>query len=52
MIRKRIAALFAEKLASLGAGPSGIAPKQFADLIARDLKTWGEAVEVAGVKTK
>ena len=43
---------FVEKLASLGADPSGITPKEFADLIARDLKTWAEAVEVAGVKVK
>jgi tripartite-type tricarboxylate transporter receptor subunit TctC len=43
---------FVEKLASLGADPSGITPQQFTDLIARDLKTWGEAVEGAGLKMK
>jgi tripartite-type tricarboxylate transporter receptor subunit TctC len=43
---------FIERLAKLGADPSGITPQQFAELIARDLKTWGEAVEVAGVKMK
>jgi tripartite-type tricarboxylate transporter receptor subunit TctC len=43
---------FIEKLATLGADPSGITPNEFADLIARDLKTWAEAVEVAGVKAK
>jgi tripartite-type tricarboxylate transporter receptor subunit TctC len=43
---------FIEKLASLGADPLGNTPAQFAALIAQDLKTWGEAVEIAGVKTK
>jgi tripartite-type tricarboxylate transporter receptor subunit TctC len=41
---------FLERLASLGADPSGITPEQFAALIASDLKLWTEAVEVAGVK--
>jgi tripartite-type tricarboxylate transporter receptor subunit TctC len=41
---------FAERLASLGADPSGITPAQFADLIAADLKLWAEAVAIAGVK--
>jgi tripartite-type tricarboxylate transporter receptor subunit TctC len=43
---------FIEKLASLGADPSCNTPKEFADLIAADLKTWGEAVEIAGLKAK
>jgi tripartite-type tricarboxylate transporter receptor subunit TctC len=43
---------FVERLATLGADPSGITPEQFAALIARDLKTWGEAVEGAGLKSK
>jgi tripartite-type tricarboxylate transporter receptor subunit TctC len=43
---------FIERLAKLGADPSGITPQQFAALIARDLKTWGEAVDIAGVKMK
>lgn len=41
---------FTERLASLGADPSGITPAQFADLIAADLKMWAEAVAIAGVK--
>lgn len=45
-------AKFAEKLASLGADPLCNSPEQFAALIAQDLKTWGEAVEIAGLKTK
>jgi len=43
---------FIERLATLGADPSGITPDQFAKLIAQDLKTWGEAVEGAGLKSK
>ena len=43
---------FIERLASLGADPLGNTPEEFAALIAADLKTWGEAVAVAGVKTK
>jgi len=43
---------FIERLASLGADPLGNTPEEFAALIAADLKTWGEAVEVAGVKMK
>jgi tripartite-type tricarboxylate transporter receptor subunit TctC len=43
---------FIARLATLGADPSGITPEQFAALIARDLKTWGEAVEGAGLKMK
>jgi tripartite-type tricarboxylate transporter receptor subunit TctC len=43
---------FVERLATLGADPSGIAPEKFAALIAQDLKTWGEAVEGAGLKSK
>ena len=43
---------FIEKLANLGADPLGNTPEQFAALIARDLKTWGEAVEGAGLKMK
>jgi tripartite-type tricarboxylate transporter receptor subunit TctC len=43
---------FIERLATLGADPSGITPEQFAKLIAQDLKTWGEAVEGAGLKMK
>ena len=42
---------FIERLASLGADPLGNTPQEFAALIAADLKTWGEAVAVAGVKT-
>ena len=41
---------FLERLSSFGADPSGITPAQFAELIAADLKTWAEAVAVAGVK--
>jgi tripartite-type tricarboxylate transporter receptor subunit TctC len=41
---------FLERLTSFGADPSGMTPKQFAELIAADLKTWAEAVAVAGVK--
>ena len=41
---------FVERLASLGADPLGNSPEEFATLIAADLKTWGEAVAVAGVK--
>jgi tripartite-type tricarboxylate transporter receptor subunit TctC len=41
---------FVERLGKFGADPSGIAPAQFADLIAADLKLWAEAVAVAGVK--
>ena len=41
---------FLERLSSFGADPSGIAPAQFAELIAADLKQWAEAVAVAGVK--
>jgi tripartite-type tricarboxylate transporter receptor subunit TctC len=43
---------FNDRLETLGADPSGITPEQFAALIARDLKTWGEAVEGAGLGTK
>ena len=43
---------FVAKLATLGADPLGNTPEQFAALIARDLKTWGEAVEGAGLKMK
>jgi tripartite-type tricarboxylate transporter receptor subunit TctC len=43
---------FVERLATLGADPSGITPEQFAKLIAQDLKTWGEAVDGAGLKMK
>jgi tripartite-type tricarboxylate transporter receptor subunit TctC len=40
---------FIEKLAKLGADPLGNTPTEFAALIAADLKTWGEAVAVAGL---
>lgn len=43
---------FIERLATLGADPSGITPQQFAALVAQDLKTWSEAVEGAGLKMK
>jgi tripartite-type tricarboxylate transporter receptor subunit TctC len=43
---------FIERLAALGADPLGNTPEQFAALIARDLKTWAEAVEGAGLKIK
>ena len=43
---------FVEKLATLGADPLGNTPEEFAALIAKDLKTWGEAVEGAGLKAK
>jgi tripartite-type tricarboxylate transporter receptor subunit TctC len=43
---------FIERLATLGADPSGISPEQFAKLVVQDLKTWGEAVEGAGLKMK
>ncbi len=43
---------FVEKLAKLGADPLGNTPAEFAALVAADLKTWGEAVEVAGLKAK
>ena len=43
---------FIKKLDNLGAEPSGITPKEFATMIAGDIKTWREAVEVAGVKQK
>lgn len=42
--------VFVDKLAKLGANPSGIGPSQFAELIAADLKLWAEAVASAGVK--
>jgi tripartite-type tricarboxylate transporter receptor subunit TctC len=41
---------FIERLANLGADPLGNTPQEFAALIAADLKTWGEAVAVAGLK--
>jgi tripartite-type tricarboxylate transporter receptor subunit TctC len=43
---------FLERLANFGADPSGMAPAQFAELIAADLKRWAEAVAVAGVKVQ
>ena len=43
---------FIKRLDNLGADPSGITPKEFAAMIATDLKTWSEAVDVAGVKQK
>jgi tripartite-type tricarboxylate transporter receptor subunit TctC len=43
---------FVERLAKLGADPLGNTPEQFAALIKHDLKTWGEAVEGAGLKMK
>jgi tripartite-type tricarboxylate transporter receptor subunit TctC len=43
---------FIAKLANLGADPLGNTPAEFAALIAADLKTWGEAVAVAGLKAK
>lgn len=43
---------FVERLAGLGADPLGNTPAEFAALIAADLKTWGEAVAVAGVASK
>jgi tripartite-type tricarboxylate transporter receptor subunit TctC len=43
---------FVEKLATLGADPLGNTPEQFAALIAKDLKTWGEAVKGAGLAAK
>ena len=43
---------FIEQLANLGADPLGNTPQEFAALIAADLKTWGEAVAVAGVGIK
>jgi tripartite-type tricarboxylate transporter receptor subunit TctC len=41
---------FLQRLSNFGADPSGITPAQFAQLIAADLKTWGEAVVDAGLK--
>jgi tripartite-type tricarboxylate transporter receptor subunit TctC len=41
---------FVERLAKLGADPSGITPAEFAELVASDLKLWAEAVAIAGVK--
>jgi len=41
---------FVERLASIGVDPLGNTPEQFAVLIEKDLKTWAEAVEIAGVK--
>lgn len=41
---------FLERLANLGADPSGIPPAQFAELVAADLKLWAEGVAIAGVK--
>jgi tripartite-type tricarboxylate transporter receptor subunit TctC len=41
---------FVEKLARLGADPSGITPEQFAALVASDMRLWAEAVALAGVK--
>jgi tripartite-type tricarboxylate transporter receptor subunit TctC len=41
---------FVERLAALGADPLGNTPEEFAALIAADLKTWGEAVAIAGLK--
>jgi tripartite-type tricarboxylate transporter receptor subunit TctC len=43
---------FVARLASIGVDPLGDTPEQFAALIASDLKTWAEAVEIAGVKLK
>jgi tripartite-type tricarboxylate transporter receptor subunit TctC len=43
---------FVERLAKIGVDPLGNTPEQFAALIAKDLKTWAEAVEIAGVKIK
>jgi tripartite-type tricarboxylate transporter receptor subunit TctC len=43
---------FVAKLAKLGADPLGNTPTEFAALIAADLKTWDEAVAVAGLKAK
>jgi tripartite-type tricarboxylate transporter receptor subunit TctC len=42
--------VFIDKLAKIGADPSGITPGQFAELIATDLNLWTEAVAIAGVK--
>ena len=41
---------FIEKLARIGADPSGITPEQFAALVASDMRLWAEAVALAGVK--
>ena len=41
---------FIKRLEGYGADPSGITPKQFAELIAADTKQWAEAVRIAGVK--
>jgi len=41
---------FVDKLAKLGADPSGITPGEFAELVAADLKLWAEAIAIAGVK--
>jgi tripartite-type tricarboxylate transporter receptor subunit TctC len=41
---------FVDRLAKLGADPSGVTPAQFAELVAADLKLWAEAVAIAGVK--
>lgn len=43
---------FVEKLAALGVDPLGNTPEQFSALITADLKTWGEAVAVAGLKSQ
>jgi tripartite-type tricarboxylate transporter receptor subunit TctC len=41
---------FVERLSSFGADPSGIAPAEFAALIASDIKLWAEAVAIAGIR--
>ena len=39
-----------ERFAALGATPKSTSPREFADLIAADIKKWSDVVEKAGIE--
>jgi tripartite-type tricarboxylate transporter receptor subunit TctC len=41
---------FAKQLSEMGADPLGSTPEEYKAMLARDIATWKEAVEIAGVK--
>ncbi|MET0277522.1 MAG: tripartite tricarboxylate transporter substrate binding protein [Pseudorhodoplanes sp.] len=41
---------FAKQLTEMGADPLGSTPEEYKAMLARDIATWKEAVEIAGVK--
>jgi tripartite-type tricarboxylate transporter receptor subunit TctC len=43
---------FAARLSEFGVDPLGNSPAEFGATLARDIATWGEAVDIAGVKQK